>query len=498
LRRSIPRSALLLLCLASVPTGAPSIAATLPGAEPGEPAVSSGELRYHATAVAFRHGPSQARAEFFIRIPYREIRFVHTGDRYEGRLRITVDLRDRRGKRAGYEQREARLQSTDSTATADSLLGEVYSIGITAGQGQYRYRVTVEDMNAARMGLLSQVRNQQRQGEVQGAIDLGAWLFRNPGLSGIEFAWQIQGASLESAFVKGPYEVQPHPSAYYGLFNDAVSAYYEIYDAPPPPEGRVYRIRSTILADRGDTLLTTLDSLRVSEGTAWPHAWSADVASFPAGHYHLRLELLGDREVPVASTESEFDVLWSLDSWDAEASDLYEVSASTLMAGEAAEQFRLLPRGRKEATLDSLWRSIDPTPETGENELRLLFRQRIAYANAHYSIFMPGMFTDRGRVWIRYGEPDEIHVERIPVSDKTLGFALDRELPKGTKTSITKTDQGVADFRPYEIWTYNLKGHEIVPGQGMNEMNSGLKFIFVDDLGYGEYTLRYSTTSVGH
>ena len=32
----------------------------------------------------------------------------------------------------------------------------------------------------------------------------------------------------------------------------------------------------------------------------------------------------------------------------------------------------------------------------------------------------------------------------------------------------------------------------------MNELTSGMKFVFVDEQGYGEYTLRYSSTSGIH
>jgi GWxTD domain-containing protein len=462
---------------------------------PGEPAVSTGDLRFHAGAVAYRQSESEARAEFFIRVPYREIRFIPAGDRFDARLRVTVELTRDGGRRAGYEQKEARLQSTDLAATQDSLLGEVYTMGLVAPPGRYRFRVIVEDMNVARRGLIYQMKNKKRQGEVQGDIDMGEWLFGSPALSGIEFAWSVRSRSPETPFGKGEYEVLPHPSAYYGLFRDVVSAYYEIYDAPPPPEGRAYRVRSMILAAAGDTLLEAVDSLRVTDGTAWPHAVRADVASLPAGHYRLRLDLLGERDEPVATSQGEFDMLWEPDSWNSDAVNLYEIAATTLMSQEEAVGFRDLTRGEKEALLIKLWRSIDPTPDTAENELKRMFEQRVEYANAHYTIFQRGMFSDRGHVWIQFGEPDEIQIERIPVSDKTLGVVAEGQIPKTSKDIITRPDTGIADGRPYEIWTYHLQGNEVVPRHRMNDVSGGMKFVFVDEHGYGDYTLRYSSVS---
>ncbi|HZE18606.1 MAG TPA: GWxTD domain-containing protein [Candidatus Angelobacter sp.] len=483
------------LLIAIVPLLAASPAAAALATAQGEPGISVGELRYHASATAFRHDAGDARVEFFIRIPYREVKFLPVENRFEARLRVTVELTSGKTRSAGYQQREARLQSTDASATIDSLLGEIYTLGMVAPRGKYHFKITVEDMNVARRGLVYQMKNKKRQGEVQGDIDMSDWLFQNPAVSGIELAWSVQDRTAETPFGKGSFEVQPHPSGYYGYFKDMVSAYYELYDLPPPPEGRSYRVRTMILGAQSDTLLESIDSLRVTEGTAWPHAVYADVGALPSGHYRLRIDLLGDSDRSLAQSQREFDVLWDADSWRPEATDLYEVTAQALLTQEQAYAFRQLSRGEKEAKLAEVWRAIDPTPDTAENELRRDFKGRVAYANAHYSVFERGMFSDRGRIWIQFGEPDEIQIERLPVSDKTLGVVVDGQIPKTSKDLLTKPDQGVVDTRPYEIWTYHLRGHELIPRHRMNEISAGMKFVFVDEQGYGEYTLRYSSVS---
>jgi len=495
--RRHPRRALRLLLLAhacalfAAPAGAAIGVPT-----PGEPGVSVGDIRYHASAVAYRHDGGDARAEFFIRIPYREIKFLPATDHFEARLRITVELLAKGGRRAGYQQREAKLQSTVAEATLDSLLGEVYTVGLVAHRGKYHFKVTVEDMNVARRGLVYQMKDKKREGVVQGDLDMSDWLFQNPALSGIEFAWSVKDSTPETSFAKGGFEVQPHPSAYYGYYKDMVSAYYEIYDLPPPPEGRSYRVRTMIFGGDADTVLESLDSLHVSEGTAWPHALYADVSSLSAGHYRLRIDLMDPGSgKAVATSQAEFDVLWDMDSWRPDATEFYDITAQTLLTQEEAYNFRQLSRGEKEAKIAALWRAIDPTPDTAENELRNEFLNRIAYANAHYTVFDKGMLSDRGRIWIQFGEPDEVQIERLPVSEKTLGVVVDGQIPKASKDLLTNPDTGVVDTRPYEIWTYNLRGHEMVPRHRMNEVSAGMKFVFVDEQGYGDYTLRYSSVS---
>ncbi len=481
---------ILILASRGTPAGA-----TVDVPTPGEPGISTGDLHCHASAVAYRHGESEARAEFFIRVAYREIRFIPIEDRFEARVRVTAELTEKNGKRVSFQQREARVAATDQAATADSLVGEIYTLGLVAPRGRYHFKVTVEDLNQARRGLVYQFKNKKKQGEVQGEIDMSEWLFKNPALSGIEFAWSTGDATPDSPFAKGPFEVLPHPSGYYGHFQDVLSVYYEIYDAPTPSDGRAYRMRTMILGAAGDTLMESVDSLRASEGAAWPRVASADVASLPAGHYRFRLDLLGDDGRAAASSQGEFDVLWDADSWNPDAVDFYDITAATIMTGGEASVFRRLSRGEKEAKLAERWRSIDPTPDTAENELRRALKARIDYANAHFTIYEKGMFSDRGRVWIRYGEPDEVQIERLPVSETTLGYVIQGQIPQASREVLSRSDTGIVDTRPYEIWTYTLRGHEIVPRHAMNEISSGMKFVFVDDQGYGEYVLRYSSVS---
>lgn len=464
----------------------------------GESASSAGELRYHARAIAFRHGPNEARAEFVLRVPYAELKFLPVDSLYSAHLRLTVEMWNEKGKRAGFQQREADVMVADPAVGRDSLLGEIYTLGLAAPPGKYKYRVLVEDTNVARQGLVYKMKNQKRQGKVEGEIDMGRWLFQSPALSGLELAWTIQPRGDSTSFGKGPYEVYPQPSGYFGLYKDEVSLYYEIYDLPVPPEGRAYRVQTSVLGAAGDTVFSTVDSLRMKEGSAWPHALSIDASTIPTGHYRLRVSLSRDDESAVATSQTDFDVIWSAQSWLPGAADLYEVEATTLLSAEEAIEFRQLSMAEKEVRLERAWRDIDPSPETAENEWHAEFLKRIEIANARFSIFGPGMLSDRGRVYIRYGEPDETKVERLPVADKTLGYALGDQIPKASRDALTKIDQGAPDFRPYEIWTYNLRGKEIGAHYGMSEINSGMKFVFVDDHGYGEYTLRYSSTSGMH
>ena len=58
--------------------------------------------------------------------------------------------------------------------------------------------------------------------------------------------------------------------------------------------------------------------------------------------------------------------------------------------------------------IEQFWLRRDATPDTAENEYKEEHYRRIAYANEHFAAGVPGWRTDRGRMYIMYGKPDEI------------------------------------------------------------------------------------------
>ncbi len=101
---------------------------------------------------------------------------------------------------------------------------------------------------------------------------------------------------------------------------------------------------------------------------------------------------------------------------------------------------------------DEFWKGKDPSPGTERNEARDEYFRRVEYANRYFSGFREGWRTDMGRIYIIYGGPDDI--ERHP-------FDLDSP--------------------PYEVWYY---------------YGEGLKFVFVDEHGLGDYKLVYPREAI--
>jgi GWxTD domain-containing protein len=123
----------------------------------------------------------------------------------------------------------------------------------------------------------------------------------------------------------------------------------------------------------------------------------------------------------------------------------------TLNSNEEREQF-----------IEQFWLRRDPTPNTPENEFKEEHYRRIAYANENFGTNVPGWRTDRGRVYVIWGEPDSRSTPPCPNPNRT-----------------PQEGAGFEDCFPSESWHYNY-----LTGFGNN-----IDLDFVDPSGSGDYKL---------
>ena len=117
----------------------------------------------------------------------------------------------------------------------------------------------------------------------------------------------------------------------------------------------------------------------------------------------------------------------------------------------------------REQFIQIFWKSRDNDPDTEENEYKEEYYERLAYVDAHFSSGKPGRFTDRGRIYVKFGRPDS--VESHPA-----GGMYQRASYEGGGSTSTY---------PFEKWYYRY-----IP-----KIASGIELEFVDPTGSGEYRL---------
>jgi GWxTD domain-containing protein len=117
----------------------------------------------------------------------------------------------------------------------------------------------------------------------------------------------------------------------------------------------------------------------------------------------------------------------------------------------------------REKFIEQFWLQRDPTPNTPENEFKEEIYRRIAYANEHFASRIPGWKTDRGRIYITYGPPDEI-------DSHPSGGKYEKPASEGGGTTSTF---------PFEQWRYRY----------IEDVGNNVVIEFVDTTLSGEYRM---------
>ncbi len=128
---------------------------------------------------------------------------------------------------------------------------------------------------------------------------------------------------------------------------------------------------------------------------------------------------------------------------------------------ERAAWKKLSTDAEREQFIETFWERRNPSPQSGENEFKEEYYRRIAYSNEHYASGIPGWKTDRGRIYIMYGPPDE-------VDSHPSGGTYNRPMEEGG---------GMTSTYPFETWRYRY-----IDGIGNN-----IILEFVDPSQSGEY-----------
>jgi GWxTD domain-containing protein len=215
--------------------------------------------------------------------------------------------------------------------------------------------------------------------------------------------------------------------------------------------GEVY-VRGALAGESAELLLRVLGREERVETTrsftltlaGGATAFLADVPVDSLGPGTYQVEVAADYRGQKASAARELEIDASRIDIERNYEDYVELARYYL--GDEAEVLRGVPPGERRARWDAFWKERDPDPATPENEKleELIARVRVA-ADRFAERGGPGWGTDRGKVYIRYGEPDD--VEQVPAGFNTPA---------------------------YEIWRYAERN---------------LTFVFADTGGFGEYVL---------
>lgn len=292
-------------------------------------------------------------------------------------------------------------------------------------------------------------------------------------MSNIEIATKIEQKIDDSNYsLKNNISIYPNVSKTFTVFNPIMYFYFECYNLTRNSDGNnQYSYVYNITDNNGKIIREYPEKSNQSNSSSAAEANGINVIALQNGAYFLNIILTdkfkndtirqnkkffvnkpkrqkSDRVIAAKIEGYEEYVNFSSDELNSEFEKIKYICRS-----EEVDIFEKLENDEsKKRFLSQFWSRRDPDPSTPLNEYKQIYFENLRIVNDSYSNqFKDGWKTDRGRVVLIYGRPNEI--ERNP---------------------------STIDSQPYEIWYYySLEG--------------GSQFIFADLSGNGNYELLHST-----
>jgi GWxTD domain-containing protein len=224
---------------------------------------------------------------------------------------------------------------------------------------------------------------------------------------------------------------------------------------------------------------------------------------------------------------TEFDVTWRMAVLSRHVAELMG-EGRTVFYGERLKTFLAASDADREVMLERFWRKLDPDPETPVNEVYIEFRRRVTHVRRHLGGFGTLGATDpRGEIYLLLGPADKKEIASIPMNPQDQEdarikvwerFAPDREgiaakgyAPGGTQAQSPYQRVGgipmpysptaerdilmrrgeASRYLGYELWEYLNSGLPLFENE-YSGMAMGLRFLFVDKTGSGDFRLEGS------
>lgn len=415
------------------------------------PLKSRGALEFWVDGASFASDSGQAWQEIYWSLRAGDFTAMDTLGRKMARFRTEILLKDHKGTlvlNEGWNSlspmpTEQMMKQKDMV-----MLDQIEARKLKPGS--YHLLMTITDLVEGKQGLVDTTFDVPGYGAL--------------GISNIELSSGISVDSAKSRFKKGSLTVKPWPGR---VFDDELYYYYEIYNlaaAADTLNKRYLRVSISAIDSPFVRILTNRD-ISIINGRFSDHG-SYKVSGFTNGDYILKIQIIDTTGILI-STSSRVSVvhplLGNLFSDDEisrkiaammhEGGKYYDQIEYLANAKQYALFVKLNDSGKREF-LRRFWESLDQDKNTEENETLIEHSRRYQVVDDKYSEKIAkgikGSKTDRGRIYIKYGQPDEIEYKNMQLTSK-----------------------------PLEVWKYN----------------NGRTLVFMDITGFGRFQLIYCSTS---
>lgn len=415
------------------------------------PAVSARPQSLELAAVRFyRTGGAQTLVDAFCQVPFSLLDPVTQGAGGIAAYRFSVTVRDSSGTEL---LAQSWMQTVPVRLLAVARGSAVEHFSFAARPGKYSIDVALTDSATGR------VSRQHAEVQAYGGLPAASDLLLATGMRAAE---GIDAAPAPGEIRKGTVLLQASGRPVLTPQQAQIGYYLELY----PQRAETVSVVVRVTTPQGTQVVATAGERIPLPAGGGVTRGMVDLAGLPPGDYRLQVKASGtdsvvrtaafrmagfETEAAIADATPAQDVFAGME--EARLDTLYLPLVYLMKSAEQGNYPSLTLEGKRR-WLRLFWEKRDPTPGTPGNEAQDDFYSRIAEANRRFreggSAQIPGWRTDRGRIFIKYGPPNEV---------------------------LSRPQAG--NTRPYEVWKFTR--------------GRALKYVFLDQTLFGNYVLIWTS-----
>lgn len=388
-------------------------------------------LTINLDIAQFSLSPEETYCEIYYSMPTKGLKFNEAGGKFTAEFPVILRITDKATKETFSET----FHKTVNVSNLDEELefSDVRPV-VLGSKKRYNIRLEIENIKEEPFWAETTIVSRDWGDKFQ--------------FSDIQVSHTLLPTTEENSFVKNGYKLIPFPRRTFSKNRYLLASYCELYGLKEDSVLITY-----IITGRGDEIDTVFNSYYETAGDMIAIPMIANVLGYSPGTYTLNLIARGDLHVVMSSKRFSIKEIKRKATFSIPDSILEYASFINYIASprEVRELNSLTLPGKKLFLL-KFWSRRDPDPDTRENEVLIDFVTRVKNSDQNFSTEKrgkEGRFTDRGRIYIKYGPPDDI---------------------------IRRTSELEVD--PYIIWHY---------------FDIGGWFVFMERNMSGEYDIIYSS-----
>jgi len=375
---------------------------------------------FDADYTVFRYDNSKSLLEVYLAFYQNSIKYKFENGKFSGNVVIELILTAASSGDKIIENNYKLPISVDDTAFALLKQKEISQLPafIIEKPGDYTLFIRATDeMNPA------------RGDKWEFNFNIPEFNFSQIKMSGIQLATAINDAGgKENNFVKYGVEVIPNPNQFFGNNVNPLFYYVEIYGLKSNTSQSKLFLKKKITNLSGNIIASKTEEL-TNEYDLIYETGSFYIDSLESGTYSLNFSVCNSDNTEISGMEKKFFVyntsgfgqnpeITEENAYlrseynimkEEQLDDEFEKAVYIRNDEETRNYDKLTTIESKRKFMYEFWKKRDKTPNTYQNEFKIDYLKRIFEANRRFKqSFKDGWKTDRGRIYMIYGEPNDI------------------------------------------------------------------------------------------